>query len=115
VNLSLTPASLKRYAALRVGAEPVRRERRRLLKRQEDALFLYWWAVIAQGAPVRPVTRDRRLLDAFCPICLHQPSASRQGPCPAPNGKPQSLLDALMLVAACCEAGIWGDRNEVFA
>jgi hypothetical protein len=105
-HLSLTPASLKRYAVLPEGMEPARRERRRLLKRQEDALFFYWWAVIAQGASVRPVTPERLLLDAFCPICLHRPSAPRRGPWPTSDGEPQTLLDALMLGAACCEAGV---------
>ena len=72
--LSLNAASLKRYVVLRDGDQPERPPRRRLRKEQEEALFLYWWDVIAGRKPLAPVGPGRRLLDAFCPICLHVPT-----------------------------------------
>jgi hypothetical protein len=105
--LSLNPASLKRYVALPNADRPERPPRRRLRKEQEDALFVYWWDVIAGRKPLAPVEPGRRLLDAFCPICLHIPTPDgRARPVSEEVATPSTLAEALMISAGCCVAGV---------
>jgi hypothetical protein len=105
--LSLNVASLKRYVVLRDGDRPERLPRRRLRKEQADALFLYWWDVIAARKPLAPVEPGRRLLDAFCPICLHGSGSDRRARLVANAAAgPLSLDEALAIGAECCAAGV---------
>ena len=105
--LSLNVASLKRYVVLRDGDRPERLPRRRLRKEQADALFLYWWDVIAARKPLAPVEPGRRLLDAFCPICLHGSAADPRTPLVSDDvAGPSTLADALAIGAECCAAGV---------
>jgi hypothetical protein len=105
--LSLSAASVKRYVVIRDRSELARRPRRRLRKDQEDALFLYWWDVIAGRSPLAPVAPGRRLLDAFCPTCLHRPApASRVPPIVDEETDPGTLAEALVAGARCCAAGV---------
>jgi hypothetical protein len=105
--LSINAASLKRYVVLRDGGEPERPLRRRLRKEQEEALFLYWWDVIAGRKPLAPVGPGRRLLDAFCPICLHVPTPEDRTRLVADDDiEPATVAEALATGAQCCTAGV---------
>ncbi len=105
--LSLSAASVKRYVALRDGDEPERLPRRRLRKEQEEALFLYWWDVIAGRKPLAPVAPGRRLLDAFCPICLHVPRPEARTRVGANDDtEPTTVAEALATGARCRLAGV---------
>jgi hypothetical protein len=105
--LSLSAATVKRYVVIRDGGTLERRPRRRLRKAQEDALFLYWWDVIAGKKPLAPVAAGRRLLDAFCPTCLHIPaSASRMSHVVDEETGLDTLAEALSTGARCCAAGV---------
>jgi hypothetical protein len=103
---SLRPASLKRYVVLRDGEPRASVTSRRLLREHEEALVLYWCQVIAQWKPVAPVVPGRRLLDGFCPICLHAPTPHARSPLPAVEDGVRSLVAALTLGTACCVAGV---------
>jgi hypothetical protein len=105
--LSINAASLKRYVVLRDGPEPERPRRRRLRKEQEEALFLYWWDVVAGRKPLAPVGPGRRLLDAFCPICLHGPTPDARTRRVADDDiEPMTVAEALATGARCCAAGV---------
>ena len=105
--LSLNAASLKRYVVLRNGDRPERAPRRRLRKEQEEALFVYWWDVIAGRKPLAPVEPGRRLLDAFCPICLHMPTPDRRARLVTEDlATPSNVAEALAIGAGCCAAGV---------
>ena len=105
--LSLNAASLKRDVVLSDGDRPERAPRRRLRKEQEDALFVYWWDVIAGRKPLAPVEPGRRLLDAFCPICLHMPTPDRRARLVTEDlGTPLTLAEAFAISAGCCAAGV---------
>jgi hypothetical protein len=105
--LSISAASIKRYVVLRDGGRPERPRRRRLRKEQEEALFLYWWDVVAGRKPLAPIGPGRRLLDAFCPICLHVPTQQGRTRLLADDDtETMSLAEALMTGARCCAAGV---------
>jgi hypothetical protein len=105
--LSLSAASVKRYVALRDGGEVERLPRRRLRKEQEEALFLYWWDVIAGRKALAPIAPGRRLLDAFCPICLHVPTPeARTRVVATDDTEPTTVAEALATGARCCLAGV---------
>jgi hypothetical protein len=105
--LSINAASLKRYVVLRDGPERERPRRRRLRKEQEEALFLYWWDVVAGRKPLAPVGPGRRLLDAFCPICLHVPTPDARTRRVADDDlEPMTVAEALATGARCCAAGV---------
>jgi hypothetical protein len=106
--LSVSAASVKRYVVARDGGgDPERPPRRRLRREQEEALFLYWWDVIAERKPLAPVAPGRRLLDAFCPTCLHVPApATTRRPDLAEETGPHTLEEALSIGTQCCEAGV---------
>jgi hypothetical protein len=105
-HVSLSPASVKRYTTLRRGEEPSATVGRRMRREHEEALVLYWCAVIAGWRPLGPVAPGRRLLDAFCPVCLHTPAPEERTPVPGTDRVPGSLEEALALGAACCAAGV---------
>jgi len=105
--LSINAASLKRYVVLRDGPELERPRRRRLRKEQEEALFLYWWDVVAGRKPLAPVGPGRRLLDAFCPICLHVPTPDARTRLVADDDlEPTTVAEALATGARYCAAGV---------
>jgi hypothetical protein len=105
-HISLSPASVKRYTTLREGEEPSAPVGRRIRREQEEALVLYWCGVIAGWRPVAPLAPGRRLLDAFCPVCLHAPTPEARTPVPEPRRVPGSIEEALVLGAMCCTAGV---------
>ena len=96
-HVSLSPASVKRYTTLRHGEEPSATVGRRMRREHEEALVLYWCAVIAGWQPLAPVAPGRRLLDAFCPVCLHVPAPDARTPVPRADRVPGSLEEALAL------------------
>jgi hypothetical protein len=105
-HVSLSPASVKRYTTLRHGEEPSATAGRRLRREHEEALVLYWCAVIARWHPLAPMAPGRRLLDAFCPLCLHGLAPDARTPVPGADHVPGNLEDALTLGARCCESGV---------
>jgi len=105
-HVSLSPASVKRYTTLRRGEEPSASVGRRMWREHEEALVLYWCVVIAEWRPLGPVAPDRRLLDAFCPVCVHTPAPEDRAQVPRTGRRPGSLEEALILGAACCVAGV---------
>jgi hypothetical protein len=105
-HVSLSAASVKRYTTLRDDEALAAPFGRRLQREHEEALVLYWCVVIAGWRPLAPLTPGRRLLDAFCPVCLHAPAPDTRTPVPAADGIPESLQDALALGAGCCTAGV---------
>ena len=105
-HVSLSPASVKRYTTRRHGEEPSTTVGRRMRREHEEALVLYWCAVIAEWRPLAPVAPGRRLLDAFCPVCLHVPVPPQRTPAPRMDHAPGSLEEALGLGAECCAAGV---------
>jgi hypothetical protein len=105
-HVSLSPASVKRYTTRRCGEAPPATVGRRMRQEHQEALILYWCAVIAAWRPLAPVAPDRRLLDAFCPVCLHARVPDEKTPAPRCDRVPESLEDALALGGACCAAGV---------
>jgi hypothetical protein len=97
---------VKRYTTLRHGEEPWATVGRRMRREHEEALVLYWCAVIAGWHPLAPVAPGRRLLDAFCPVCLHGPTPDARARVPAADRGPGSLEEALTLGARCCAADV---------
>jgi hypothetical protein len=104
--LSLSAGSVKRYTVLRKAVASASTARRRLRKEQEEALVLYWCAVVARWRPLAPVAPGRRLLDAFCPVCLHAPIPEACSPAPDAHHALVTLEDALAVGTACCAAGV---------
>jgi hypothetical protein len=72
----------------------------------EEALVLYWCQVVAAWQPLAPLAPGRRLLDAFCPVCLHAPSPTDRPAVPEADRVPRGLEEALALGAVCCVAGV---------
>jgi hypothetical protein len=105
-HVSLSPASVKRYTTLRHGEEPSATVGRRMRREHEEALVLYWCAVVAGWQPLAPMAPGRRLLDAFCPVCLHGPAPDTRTPVPGADRVPGSLEESLELGAGCCAAGV---------
>jgi hypothetical protein len=105
-HVSLSPASVKRYTTRRDGEAPSAPVGRRIRREQEEALVLYWCEVIAGWQPLAPLAPGRRLLDAFCPVCLHAPAPPARRPGPGADRAPDSLDEALALGAGCCTAGV---------
>jgi hypothetical protein len=105
-HVSLSPASVKRYTTLRHGEEPSATVGRRMRREHEEALVLYWCAVVAGWQPLAPMAPGRRLLDAFCPVCLHGPAPDTRTPVPGADRVPGSLEESLELGAGCSAAGV---------
>ena len=105
-RVSLSPASVKRYTTLRRGEAPSAPIGRRMRREHEEALVLYWCDVIAGWRPLGPVAPGRRLLDAFCPVCLHASVPEARAPVAGTARVPGSLEEALDLGAECCTAGV---------
>jgi hypothetical protein len=105
-HVSLSSASVKRYTTRRHGEEPSATIGRRMRREHEEALVLYWCAVIAGWRPLAPVAQGRRLLDAFCPVCLHALGPAEKTLAPGMDRVPGSLEEALALGGACCTAGV---------
>jgi hypothetical protein len=105
-HTSLSPASVKRYTSLSGGELPSATLGRRMRREDEEALVLYWCQVIAGWQPLAPLAPGRRLLDAFCPVCLHTPAPEERALVPEVDRVPRGLEEAITLGAVCCRAGV---------
>jgi hypothetical protein len=105
-HISLSPASVKRYASLSDGEPPSAPVGRRMRRELEEALVLYWCQVIAAWQPLAPLAPGRRLLDAFCPVCVHTPAPTGRSAVPEADQVPRDLEEALALGGVCCLAGV---------
>jgi hypothetical protein len=92
-------AVMSRPNALPVGPTRLARGARRCHHRIQDP-------GPSRLPPVEPVASGRRLLDAFCPVCLHGQAGLARAAVPAPAAALRTLEEALVIGATCCAAGV---------